>query len=174
MMPIKRRRILQQIKISEISGVDKPCNEHAVVTIMKRAQEPTMTSFAALEDRILILKDRADTLTKTVEDRAQPTPEPAAPIPDFDQVVAAIQTRDRCGGTTAMSKARREAPTAFATYIGNTALSPNANAMGKASATADFMREVDAVMIQKRCSRTQAMSEARRQNPKLFNAFQEV
>ena len=42
-----------------------------------------------------------------------------------------------------------------------------AAAARKSAPAADFMREVDDVMIQKRCSRTQAMSEARRQRARL-------
>ena len=37
MIPVKRRRILEKIKIDEISAVDKPAMEDALVTIMKRA-----------------------------------------------------------------------------------------------------------------------------------------
>jgi hypothetical protein len=36
------------------------------------------------------------------------------------------------------------------------------------------MSEVDAVMIQKRCSRAAAMQEARRRQPDLFKTFQEA
>lgn len=34
----KRRRILEKFSINEISGVDRPCQEGALVTIMKREQ----------------------------------------------------------------------------------------------------------------------------------------
>ena len=53
-----RRRILEKLKITEISGVDRPAQEGARVTIMKREQEPTMNKLNALEDRALVLKIR--------------------------------------------------------------------------------------------------------------------
>ena len=199
MIPTKRRRrILEKLKIDEISGVDRPAQEGAVVTIMKRSreQEPTMTKLNDLEDSILILRDRVDVLNKNLTDRAQPAP---PPIPDFDEVVSAIRKRDGCGGTAAMSKARREAPDAFAIYNRLVPKKPakephdddfedlveaskekyygarsNADRVSKsANATADFMREVDAVAITKNLSRTAAMSEARRREPELYERFQE-
>ena len=179
-----KRRILEKLKITEISGVDRPAMPHALVTCLKRAQEePTMNSFAALEDRVLILKDRADVLiTKTLADRT----EPAAPIPDFEAVVAAIEKRDACGGTEAMSKARREAPDAFQVYRRLVPKKPtketdhddfeNLVAAGarKSAPAADFMAEVDATMIAKRLTRTAAMSEVRRREPELFVAYQKA
>ena len=182
MIPIKRRRILTKIKINEISGVDTPAQEGAIVTIMKRREQELPMSLNALEDRVLVLKDRADVLTKTLADR----PEPAAPTPDFDEVVAAIEKRDQCSGTLAFTKARKEHPDAFATYNRLQPKKPAkqtddedfedlvAAAARKSAPAADFMREVDNVMIAKNLSRTQAMSEARRQNPELFAKFQEV
>lgn len=35
-----KRRILHKIQLTEISAVDRPCQEHAKMTIMKRASEP--------------------------------------------------------------------------------------------------------------------------------------
>ena len=166
MFPTKRR-ILEKIEIDEISGVDRPCVEHARVAIMKRAQEPKMNSFAALEDSVLILKDKVDVLNQNLAARVERAP------PDFDAVAATIQRRDGCAGTEAFTKARREAPTAFAAYNGPNGVRPNANAIGKASATADFMREVEA-LVANGSSKTAAMSEVRRREPELFRQFQEV
>lgn len=38
--PKSKRRILHKIKLTEISAVDRPCQEHAKMTIMKRASGP--------------------------------------------------------------------------------------------------------------------------------------
>ena len=111
MIPVKRRRILEKIKIDEISAVDKPAMEDALVTIMKRA-EPTMNYLNDLEDAVLVLRDRIDVLNKTLADR----PERARPSQDFDEVVAAIRKRDNCSGTAAMSEARKSHPALFAQY----------------------------------------------------------
>lgn len=188
----QKRRILEKIKISEISGVDRPAMPHAVVAIMKRVR-----------DQI-------------------PAPPIAAPIEKqepppmtFEQTVSAIQRRDNCSGTEALSKARKEHPDAFETFRGirpkkstkktdddeddfdelverekargtpgaiagqrvlqKYGATPDAARIQKsASATADFMAEVDTVMIAKRLTRTAAMSEVRRNHPDLFAKYQEV
>ena len=165
MIPTKKR-ILEKIKISEISGVDSPAQLGAVVAIMKREQEPAM-SYHALEDTVLILKDKVDVLNQNLAARAEPAP------PDFDVIVEAIKKRDGCGGMAALSKARAEAPASFAAYNGPNGVRPNANAMGKASATADFMREVEE-LIAAGSTKTAAMSEARKRHPEKFAAYQKA
>jgi len=182
-----KRRILEKLKITEISGVDRPCQEGARVTIMKR-EDPKVNKLHALEDRVLVLKNRADALTEHLANRA----EPAAPIPDFDTVVASIPKRDNCSGTQAFTKARREAPDAFAAFNRLVPKKPakedddfddlveagkdkhRQRVSKSANATADFMSAVDATMIAKRCSRTEALTAARKSNPKLFAAYQEA
>jgi hypothetical protein len=46
MAPVRRRRrrVLNKIELTEISAVDRPCQEHAKVTIMKRADDPHLVS----------------------------------------------------------------------------------------------------------------------------------
>ena len=106
-----KRRILEKIEIDEISGVDRPAQEGALVTIMKR-QEPTMNKLNDLEDFVLVLRDKVDVLNKTLADRA----ERVRPSPDFDEVVAAIRKRDGCSGTAAMSEARKRHPDLFKAF----------------------------------------------------------
>jgi uncharacterized Ntn-hydrolase superfamily protein len=54
------RRILHKLKLTEISGVDRPCQEGARVTIMKRNVDPVL----ALQDRVEKLKDSVDQVDK--------------------------------------------------------------------------------------------------------------
>jgi hypothetical protein len=51
----KRRRVLTKIKLTEISGVDRPCQEGAKVAIMKRDEPPEDT--AGLERRLAVLRN---------------------------------------------------------------------------------------------------------------------
>jgi hypothetical protein len=153
-----KKRILEKIRIDEISGVDSPAQQGAAVTIMKR-QEPPMNRLNALEDRALELKDRADTLGQTLAARAQPAP----PSQDFDALVAA-EIAKGCPASVAGQR-----------VVMRYGTRPDASRVNKsASVTADFMAEVDAVMIAKRCSRTEALTEARKRNPELFARYQAV
>jgi hypothetical protein len=59
------RRILEKLNITEISGVDRPCQEHARVTIMKRAPGDEDTS--GVTARIAKLAARVDELSDDIE-----------------------------------------------------------------------------------------------------------
>jgi len=59
-----KRRILEKLKLTEISGVDKPCQRGAVVTIMKRDPE---ASVEALNERVAKLKQQIATLNKAFD-----------------------------------------------------------------------------------------------------------
>lgn len=54
---MSRRRILEKLELTEISGVDRPCQEGAKVTIMKR-DTPEEVRTAALQKRIASLKEQ--------------------------------------------------------------------------------------------------------------------
>lgn len=56
-----KRRILEDLKITEISGVDRPCQEGAIVTLMKRAPDPKTDTLSA---RLAKLKKQVDLLKK--------------------------------------------------------------------------------------------------------------
>jgi hypothetical protein len=58
------RKILHSFRIDEISGVDKPAQEHATVALFKRDDNPTIKRFNAsgegpAHDRLLALYDNA-------------------------------------------------------------------------------------------------------------------
>lgn len=48
----KRKRILDKIKLTEISGVDRPCQQGARVAIMKRAEPSSITKFDKAHQRL--------------------------------------------------------------------------------------------------------------------------
>jgi hypothetical protein len=119
-----------------------------------------MNKLNDLEDRVLVLKDWADVLNQHLSAR-EPT---VTSNNDFDALVAA-EIAKGCPAAVAGQRVMLRYGTR-----------PDANAVRKsADATVDFMAEVDAVMIAKRgCSRTEAMTEARKRNPELFAKFQEA
>lgn len=57
----RARQILEKLVITEISGVDRPCQEHARMTIMKRDTRPDLT---ALQKRVDVLKASTANLEK--------------------------------------------------------------------------------------------------------------
>ena len=61
-----KRRILRRLKINEISGVDNPCQQGAVVTLLKRAPEPAAKRYSP-SARQQILKQADALLAKSYD-----------------------------------------------------------------------------------------------------------
>lgn len=121
-----KRRVLEKIKISEISAVDRPCQEGATVRIMKR-QEPHMHDAGELTGRLLDLQAKVEHLSKQIAERAVFRTEDdddyyeEQQMEDLNQLADAIRLREGCTGTQALAKARREHPDAFTDYQQGTA-----------------------------------------------------
>lgn len=153
--PNTRKRILRELHIGKIAAVDRPCQEHARMTLMKRADDdeeyddmqiqkitrdepvsfPTLgaamdhlrkvrgmsgsdaMSAAAREHPELLAKYQQDgeRIAKAAREAAKPRPVTKAEQ-DFQDRVDEIAKRDGIGRSGAMSKARAEFPTEFATY----------------------------------------------------------
>lgn len=188
-----KRRILEELQIDEISGVDRPCQEHALVTIMKRATEPPEDVANGTKKPPMEFEQAAPVANKTI-----------APAMEFEQAVAVIRKRDNCSRTSALSKARLENPGSFTVYretedggtdfdklvqaevdsgaplavagqrvlqkYGARAMAPRIE-KGRTTAN-DFMALVNSMMGEHKLSRTAALREARKRNPKLFEAYQ--
>jgi hypothetical protein len=194
---MKRKRILDKLVLTEISGVDRPCQEGAHVAIMKR-KETTMDEVQELEGAVLDLEARVQELNKK-------TTQPHAPIAvnDFETTVTEIRKRDNCSRTDALVKARAENPNGFAAYNSDNTPNdfdalmaaeiakgapasvarqrvglkfPNAAAtlIAKTSGKHPFESVVDAIQEQAGVTRTVAMSRARRKEPAKFQHYQEA
>ena len=104
---------MTEFSISEISSVDRPAQTLAIATIMKSAgplpHEPL--SIEQLKAGVANLATRFDALR---EQKAQKEAEVMEKT--FNERVDEIAKRDGCSRLLAMSKARREAPEAFAKY----------------------------------------------------------
>lgn len=159
---MSKKRILHKFTISEISGVDRPCQTSAKMTIMKRddEHEDDMSKIDDLENQIDKLEKQVDHLTKQLADRA----DESGLGTTFDALVKAEIAR----GTPAS--------VAGAKVMNFYGAKPDASALRKSasSAVSDFRSAVDEVMIEKRLTRSAAMTEVRRRSPDLFAKFQEA
>jgi hypothetical protein len=140
--PLKRKkRRMLAFKLDEISGVDRPAQQPALVTLFKRQPDPTPTrqeepmpqtfteAVEAIQKRdactrmVAMQKAREECAdlfkayqsTPTIR-KVEPPPQPSADRIEFHKRVAEIQSRDRCGRMQAMQRARDEHPAEFAKY----------------------------------------------------------
>jgi hypothetical protein len=198
-----KKRILEALRISEISGVDRPAQEGARVAIMKRneTQESKM-EVEELEGAVIDLEARMAHLNKALEAaNVKPKSKDVEAKPDFATTVAEIRKRDNCSRTEALVKARKEQPESFAAYSAGptnadfdklveaeiakgVAPSVAAQRVGlrhpEATAAAiakqdrhPFLKLVDNIQEQDGCSRAVAMSRARKKSPEKFFSYQE-
>lgn len=66
-----KRRILDELRLTEISGVDKPCQEGARVAIMKRADDGMDANLSHIEYRIATINNTVQDLEKDWSDAAR-------------------------------------------------------------------------------------------------------
>lgn len=166
-----RRRVLRQIKLTEISGVDRPAQEGALVTIMKRAdpdersKENDMNHIDELEGQILDLEAQVEHFAKQLGAGHSP----ATPITKSgygDAFDALVQDEIARGCPPNIAGQR---------VILKHGTRPDAARIQKSQGNAaDFMHEVDRTMLAKRCTRQSAMQEVRKCHPDLYSQFQEI
>ncbi|WP_156953316.1 hypothetical protein [Afifella pfennigii] len=146
-----KRKIMRDFQIEEISAVDVPAQAHAKMVIMKRAddhEEPDMN------------------LTKI------------ASFDTFDDAVAAIAKAESCPRHKAMSKAAARHPDLYDSFQreGEEQIAKRVDEARKAGAMPQAARNWDilvgAIADRDKCSRTEAMRRARREDPEAFAAFQ--
>src|SRR4051794_4523271 len=100
-MPPKRR-ILEKLKILEVSGVDKPAQEGALVALLKRQNSKQETE--KMTDAELLEIEVRD-LTAQLAKQTQ-----AGPLKAFEELANEIIKRDHCSKSAALVKARKESP----------------------------------------------------------------
>lgn len=139
-----KRHYIRAFKLDEISAVDRPAQEHALATILKRdtreAEDELMryekhisgpTSFGAAVDRYraqgfagteamhLAATRHPDLLAKYQQGEAPPEPEPV-PVSKaglaWDSLVDSIAKDDGVPRSEAMRRARREHPAVFKAF----------------------------------------------------------
>lgn len=192
-----KRRKLHKIRLDEISAVDRPAQEHARMTIMKRERDDELqmdnsdmaefmgdSANCAVDANVMFeaavtdLRQRGFSGTEALRKARQDLPEEYAtfakgktrPKPDEDEddddFDSLVQTEIRKGCPAAVAGQR---------VLQKYGARPNANRIRKSASTiANFMKQVDDLMIQKRLSRTEAFREVRNRNPDLYAEFQEV
>lgn len=128
----RRRRIMREFSLAEISAVDRPAQARAKATIMKRSSSQETddmdfhkimgrpASFATVEGATAHLRDmeaaaraNPDALEKYRDGGVVAAPvaeKRSLAAQEFDLAVDAICERDGCERHAAMSRARRERP----------------------------------------------------------------
>jgi hypothetical protein len=147
-----KRRILREFRIAEISAVDRPAQEGALMAIMKRADDEQ-------EDDEMELRKIAS-------------------FDSFEAAVAAIAKREGCQRHVAFSKAANAFPALLDAYRreGSERVAKAADDLArrraKPAAATHFDRIVDGIMDRDKVSRSAAMSKARQENPDAYRAMQ--
>jgi hypothetical protein len=131
------RARFHSLKINELSSVDRPAQPGALAVLLK-------------------------------------TEKPAV-VAKFLDLVEAIQKRDSCARTTALSKARVEHSEAFNEFQGSELTAADcdkstANQTGRAAAQREFLRQADLIRRRDGCSGSESLSRARREAPDAFAA----
>ena len=149
--PNRKRRIMREFSIDELSAVDKPAQAHARMAIMKRAdpEENDDMQFEKIIDRPLAF----DT---------------------FEAAVGHLKTIHRYSGTQALRKARETHPRLFEAYQKAGAFSSRPS-FEKAARPQDVQRFdliVDGIAERDEVSRVEAIRRAAREEPEAFRRYQ--
>ena len=148
--PKRKRRIMREFSIEELSAVDKPAQVHARMAIMKRdSSEDEKMDFQKIIDQPLAF-DR------------------------FEDAVEHLKKVNRCSGTEAMRKAADAHPGLLETYQAAGAVSsrPDFTKVARPQAVQEWDLAVAGVMERDGVSRTAAMSRVRSERPHLYDALQ--
>ena len=158
-----KKRIMRALKIDEVSVVDRPAQQGAVMTIMKR-DDGVEKAPVQPRARMKPAYDGKSKSSKAV----------------WLSCVEKVRSRDGCDGVTALRTARKEYPSEFAAFAGVAHTNDPYHGMSKGD---DEMEKLDGFFpmfeaavatIQKRegLSMTEAMTQARSSCPVLFAKFQ--
>lgn len=175
-MPIKRRRVMKEFKITEISAVDKPAVAGALATLIKRDTRPA----AGLEEFTKQESGLEGFTKQWLHHAALPAPRQKETTAmtirkHSDDALASmnnyIAKRDRgVSRATSAEQWRKLHPAEFEALnrVGPSTPAP----VAKRSASVDFMKLVDDVRRERDCDRTTAMEIARRVHKDAFEKFQ--
>jgi hypothetical protein len=184
--------ILENLKLTELSFVDRGANEGALVTIFKRDDGPTpppgvnpllpaanpLLPIAKSEARMADNPIAIGATTRTGSG-SYSTPTALRLLSDqydeddtmpksFDDAVNLIAARDRLPRHIAMQKARQSHPNLFQEYQSEQAglIAKSApQPVEKSAAVVGFERLVDKVQAREQCSRLTALTKAAREYP---------
>ena len=188
---------LENLKLTELSFVDKGANQHAKVSIFKRdapATNPLMPLNPLLPGPVtkaasapVVERDPKSTRTRSnparnereasarLDNDGDETGEQTMTPQTFEAAVAAERKRDpKMTLTAAMAAARKAYPALYATYQaqGNAAVAKAApRPVEKSDAVAAFEKCIDRVQSRERCSRLTALTKAAREFPREREAY---
>ena len=148
--PNRKRRIMREFSITELSAVDKPAQEYATMAIMKRdSSEDEKMDFQKITDKPLAFDS-------------------------FENAVEHLKKVNRCSGTEAMRKAADAHPRLFEAYqeAGMVSSRPKLEKAAKPQAVQEFNLIVDGIAKRDKVSRVEAMRRATREEPGAFRRYQ--
>jgi hypothetical protein len=153
----KRKRVLTEFEITEVSAVDKPAQEGAKAEIMKRKENEVAEGIEFIKNAHA----------------------------EFQKVATQIAKRDNCPPHIALSRARQENPQAFENYrkAGDLAMQLNNEQItrrdqenqGQRANRMGFQDDTEALVESqarqgKRMSLTAAMTKLRKRDPEAFQS----
>lgn len=156
----KPRRKLKNLKINEISFVDRPAVEGALARLIK-SEDCTLfyKTHAELEAAPTVIK----TAPAAVVEKDEAMPE------TFEVAVAKLQQERGLSGTQALSAARSQFPELFAKYqISET---PRVELVTKSETVVAFEKRIDETQTLFKCSRIEALRKAARTFPDELEAY---
>lgn len=163
----KLKRKLKNLRIDEISFVDRPAVEAALARLMKS------------NNSTLIYKTRAEVIAPHIPTRLEPvlvTPvaliEKEIAVPkSFDEAADALRREQKLSRTGAMIAAREQFPELYKVYQGEISDSPETSPITKSEAVQIFDKKIDEVQHRERCSRIDALRKAAREFPTELESY---
>ena len=168
--------------LNAIAVVDHPCNEHAVVTLLKRRPEPEIAKPAfqmTPEGQAIVLK-ACEAMQSAIDRQSAALAALSGTKPErkaekmhsdpFMSCVEKIQKRDACTRSQALMRAADEEPELLAEYRSQGASAdPRAELIAKGHENrARIDREVRKVMAREGVNRIKALQTLRDKSPEVF------
>ena len=195
------RRRLEKLRIDRIAAVDAPANQHALVTIVKRAPKKQqvavpddndtalavlMAKRAELKVVLAVLAEQQAASVAKTSGAARAAAERShlraageiarrkSPEHPFMEGARKLAREKNLRLYEAMSAHRRANPKSFAHFQASGRPPPAIAKAAPSSAVRDFENAVNSFVINKRIGKCEAMAQVRRQAPALFRKYQDA
>ncbi len=168
------RTYLRNLKLAELSLVDRPANKKARIAIFKSDTEGPEND---MQGQVRNGRREPSNLGPAAEVVIRKVTPPPAERRTFEEAYLAIASRESVSKCEAMSRARTLYPALLRVYrpegLERVAEASSAPVM-KSEAVHWFERRVDEIRRRDNCNHTIAMSRARDENPAEFRAYQQA
>lgn len=172
----KRRRVMREFRINEISAVDNPAQVGAKAVLMKAHREPSSRFMWDDEDDLIVSEPKAPWQPESMKSaRQREDTDMSRSNLNFDEVVDRIQDTDKCDRCTAMRKAADLYPETLKAYRAwgdeqqDIAKAKAKGATRRPKAEEEFNQKVDELRYGRKISRVEAMQLARKLYPEMVD-----